>query len=406
MALLPNSVMAKAMGITVETTTVELAGSEEKSGMVLDAVAVIDTKVRKKEEGSKGEDRPTAKARTEKPSGLAKKADQGDEEEDDLAPMSVRALWKEMKGENIAARKEMMVMMKGLFGEFKGEMQQAIGEMQEEVVILGKKVDDLDEEIVDVKCDVNTLTKDMADMSVEVAEMKRQMAEMNERKPEEVVWPTTKTGSARDEDEGVWQTQKGKSKGVGKGKEAAKEEEMKRTITIGPFGARDEQAKSEDIIAEINKLIEGVEVESVFAFGKRYADRGAARFKTEEAMWKFMVAGRGNHRHELSDGRLVYVSVAKNSGEDEKMVKAMRKAVRAVMETMVQKASDDGKQQERTREDVRLELQASYKLGILRYGGKTWAQWSEADGVMNWTPDEYDIARVEALYLKLAAARV
>jgi hypothetical protein len=122
-------------------------------------------------------------------------------------------------------------------------------------------------------------------------------------------------------------------------------------------------------------------------------------------MWKYMVEGRGNHRHELGDGRCVYVSVAKNAGEDEKMVKAMRKAVRAVMETMVQKASDDGEQQERTREDVRLELQASYKTGVLRYGGKPWAQWSEADGVMNWTQDEYDIARVEKLYLKLAAAR-
>ena len=83
------------------------------------------------------------------------------------------------------------------------------------------------------------------------------------------------------------------------------------------------------------------DIEETFAFGKMRAERGGARFKTGEAMWKYMQANAGNRKHAFNDTS-VYANVDINlreSSTDQAKVKAMRKVVRMVID----KNAGDGK---------------------------------------------------------------
>ena len=43
------------------------------------------------------------------------------------------------------------------------------------------------------------------------------------------------------------------------------------------------------------------EIEETFAYGRTRAERGAARFKSEEAMWRFMKKNAGKHQHTYNE---------------------------------------------------------------------------------------------------------
>ena len=73
-------------------------------------------------------------------------------------------------------------------------------------------------------------------------------------------------------------------------------EKRSRTVTFGPFP---EDTKSDVVKSYIDDKMKDVktDIEEIFAFGKTRAERGAARFKTGETMWKYMQANAGNHKH-------------------------------------------------------------------------------------------------------------
>eukprot|EP00973_Karenia_brevis_P095166 12425974-Karenia_brevis.AAC.1 len=75
----------------------------------------------------------------------------------------------------------------------------------------------------------------------------------------------------------------GKGFGKGSGKSATKLERRERTIRFSNFPT---DTKEKDIIDGIKGVLEQVQgdVEEVYAYGK-YADAGAARFVSAEAMW-------------------------------------------------------------------------------------------------------------------------
>ena len=67
------------------------------------------------------------------------------------------------------------------------------------------------------------------------------------------------------------------------------EEKRGRTISFGQFP---QDSKVGDIVTFLDGVVEEVkeEVEEVFAYGKKFAERGAVRSKTSEAMWEYMKA--------------------------------------------------------------------------------------------------------------------
>eukprot|EP00973_Karenia_brevis_P056008 7789766-Karenia_brevis.AAC.1 len=88
---------------------------------------------------------------------------------------------------------------------------------------------------------------------------------------------------------------KGTGKGLGKGKSAKMLERRARTVYFGDFP---QDTKGATIKAEIDEIMMEFQdsIEETYAFGK-HATRGAARFKSEELMWEFMVQLKGNHAH-------------------------------------------------------------------------------------------------------------
>ena len=72
-------------------------------------------------------------------------------------------------------------------------------------------------------------------------------------------------------------------------------------------------------------------VEEVFALGKITAERGAARFKSEDDMWTFIVANRGKLRYE-AEGKDIYANPDAMCDSDPGKTKAVREVVRMIIE--------------------------------------------------------------------------
>jgi len=164
----------------------------------------------------------------------------------------------------------------------------------------------------------------------------------------------------------------GRSSGVpvrqwGREKSAQDCEKQSRTITFGQFPI-DMQA------AKVKTFIEGVlanvseELEEVFAYGKKRAERGAARFKTEAAMWKYMTDHAGKHRHTF-EGIHVYCNAdgASRSPDDEHARK--EKAVRKVVRTLIEANGGDG-------QSVKQDIDTNYTKGIVWWKDERVAEWS------------------------------
>ena len=94
----------------------------------------------------------------------------------------------------------------------------------------------------------------------------------------------------------------------------------------------------------------------VYAFGKTFATRGAARFKTEDTMWKYL---RGNEakEHFVVDGARINMNRdVRTTPADEARTKAVRKLVRAIIEV-------EGGNPTKTK----YLIDADYRRGIVRY---------------------------------------
>ncbi|CAK0802228.1 unnamed protein product [Prorocentrum cordatum] len=100
---------------------------------------------------------------------------------------------------------------------------------------------------------------------------------------------------------------------------------------------KQEDSKAPDIV----KFMEGVlaeareDVEETFAYGKGFAERGGARFKTSEAMWKHVRKKAGQHVHKYN-GQNLYCNTDYKyrdpTSEDAKRERAVRMMVRKIVE--------------------------------------------------------------------------
>ena len=138
---------------------------------------------------------------------------------------------------------------------------------------------------------------------------------------------------------------------------ASPTDEKQRTLTFGNFP---EDTKSEYIIAAIKKKLELVQDEldadGVYAFGKKFAVRGAARFKTQEAMMAYLRKTDTEKQFEV-DGHRIYMNKdVTKTPEDLAREKAVRKLVKAFIVGV-------GGDAELTKKD----LHTDYRKGVVWY---------------------------------------
>ena len=114
--------------------------------------------------------------------------------------------------------------------------------------------------------------------------------------------------------------------------------EKSRTITFGKFP---DDTKSERIIETIETMLKDsmhdIEDDGIFAYGKKFATMGAARFKTEEAMWKYLKKDSKSKCMKIDDF-VLYVNRAEQGTSDDH---ARTKAVRKLVRTIIEKEDDD-----------------------------------------------------------------
>jgi hypothetical protein len=163
--------------------------------------------------------------------------------------------------------------------------------------------------------------------------------------------------------------------GVGGGvkpQEDEKTEKQQRTITFGTFP---EDTKSESIKAFIDATLESVgpDIEEAFTYGKKFAERGAARFKTKAAMWKYMTENAGSHKHSF-EGKAIYVNA--DGGRDRSDTdKNREKAVRKLVRTVIEKNGGDGKALKST-------IDTNYTRGIVRWKDARIGEWDDGSQSM------------------------
>ena len=109
--------------------------------------------------------------------------------------------------------------------------------------------------------------------------------------------------------------------------------EKSRTITFGKFP---EDTKSERIIETIETVLKDfmhdIEDNGIFAYGKKFATMGAARFKTEEAMWTYLKNDSKSKCMNIDDYVLYVNRAEQGTSDDQARTKAVRKLVRAIIE--------------------------------------------------------------------------
>ena len=153
-----------------------------------------------------------------------------------------------------------------------------------------------------------------------------------------------------------------------------------RTVIFGPFP---QDTKS----TAIKQFIDGVmnaqtDIEETFAYGKKFAERGAARFKTSDAMWDFMRTHAGSHTYDFH-GTRIYCnpdSAAKDpDSEDAMRERAIRKLVRAIIETV----GGDGQM-------VKKDIDANYRKGVVWWKEARVAEWSNTSRKLSFVGSHAD----------------
>jgi hypothetical protein len=157
----------------------------------------------------------------------------------------------------------------------------------------------------------------------------------------------------------------GKGAGVGKGLGSITGDIDKkcRTVYFRPFP---EDTPAGDIVDFINEKIgdasSGLDEGGVYAFGRDFADGGAARFQSPELMWTFLQDNKGALNYKFgAGGSMVYANAdVAASGQDVDKNRAMRKLIR----TLIEQSGGDGEEIKRTR------LSRDFRKGIVRWKGE------------------------------------
>ena len=128
-------------------------------------------------------------------------------------------------------------------------------------------------------------------------------------------------GTGVDDGGGLW------GKATGKGER--KEDQKRRTLYFGNFP---EETKDNVIKGHIENWTAEVKesIEEIYAIGK-ITERGAARFKTEDGMWEFMVNSRGKLQYDVM-GVKVYANPDSSHDPSPSKSKGIRKVVRMIIE--------------------------------------------------------------------------
>ena len=195
--------------------------------------------------------------------------------------------------------------------------------------------------------DKAALKKWQSEMEAKLAEKEASVNKAVAALPRSFVWPRNASPGPKQQDE-------------------EKDDKKQRTITFGCFP---EDTKAEEIKSFIDNILKKVtdEVEESFAYGKKRAERGAARFKSSASMWNYMTANAGEHKHSFK-GNTIYVNAdggrTRNDTEKE-MEKAVRKTVRLIIE----KNGGDGKTIKKT-------IDTNYRKGVVHWNDERVAEWN------------------------------
>ena len=154
----------------------------------------------------------------------------------------------------------------------------------------------------------------------------------------------------------------------GTAKSEEKTQRAGRTVTFGQFP---KDTKSADVVGFVNTVMKPVEddIEEVFAFGRTRVERGAARFKTEESMWKYMSNNRGKHQHKYQDTDTIFCNVDSQAGGDTEKA-AKEKTVRKVVRAIIEQTGGDSS-------TVKKMIEADYRRGVVWYRDVRVAEWHD-----------------------------
>ena len=255
-------------------------------------------------------------------------------------------------------------------------MDRIVGKVENvevQVAAAEKAANEAKDEAMEAKVAVTTLESEMEKVKKEMTELKGDGLEKAIEKVVEAKWPVI--GEGRSGPEKGYGGPAGVGKGSGKagGKEAKREDEKSRTIVFGNFP---EETQEDDIIKFIEGKVESVraDIEEVFTFAKAGA-RGAAKFFSQDAMWKYMVDQKGHHYHEHQGGT-IYVNAPTDSSKDPDDA-AREKAVRKVVRVLIEHNNGNGA-------EIKKRIEAKYKAGIVRWKADD-NKWKK---VAEWKPEE------------------
>ena len=155
-----------------------------------------------------------------------------------------------------------------------------------------------------------------------------------------------------------------------KAEQPEEQDRRKRTVTFGNFP---QDTKSEEIIAFIDNVMkdEKDNLQETFAFGKKRAERGGARFASEACMWKYMTERAGKHQHDYKAGK-VYCNV---DGPAESSDAERERAVRKVVRVIIESNGGDG-------QAVKKDIETNYKREIVWWKDQRAAEWKEGRMVL------------------------
>ena len=228
--------------------------------------------------------------------------------------------------------------VKGVVGEAKGMAERAVAEVKE-------LKQQLNEDVERIDSNVSNIQKDTAQTKEKLSALQSEVLQLKEGK---FGGPVSRLSAGSGG--------KGSGKGSGKddGKGLKRLEERKRTLIFTNFP---DDTQEDDIIKAIRDKIGGSidDVEDVFTFSKT-GTKGAAKFNTEDLLWKYMKTNKGEHTLHY-EGNRIYV--AAGVPEDEKKERAVRKVVRLLIENN----GGNGEQ-------IKKKIDAKYRWGAVWWQGE------------------------------------
>ena len=232
-----------------------------------------------------------------------------------------------------------------------------------------------------LRAEVNE-AKAMAKESVEhVREFRKELDEMKTQRVEES--PSSRSLKHLEEEFQKLKATTGSATGSGsfgkhiKSPTNEEQDKRKRTMTFGNFP---EDTKAVDIKAFIDTVVTDVaaEVEETFAFGKKRAERGGARFRNADDMWKFMTANAGKHKHDYK-GKAIYCNA---DGPSDASAAAQERAIRKVVRVIIEANGGNGA-------IIKKDIDTNYKRGIV---------WWKDERVAEWKQDHMELMGAAAAY--------